>query len=148
MIIYLKTSLGKNVQMNTPVVTNPFTMTDPISRGYEPYDVQKEKQRKEEEKQSMFSTYQSNYNTMFQRDVPKTVDFSEPINDNKIENMDSLIRQQQALREQDVARFAPPIPAASTPDEIKNKLDEVDIIIEPFCGSSAISYYISFRKKK
>ena len=31
---------------------------------------------------------------------------------------------------------------------IKDKLDEVDIIIEPFCGSSAMSYYISTQHPK
>lgn len=28
-------------------------------------------------------------------------------------------------------------------EKIKNKLDDIDIIIEPFCGSCAMSYYIS-----
>jgi site-specific DNA-adenine methylase len=33
-------------------------------------------------------------------------------------------------------------------EQLKDKLDEVDYIIEPFCGSSAISYYISLKHPK
>ena len=142
----------------SPIISPPNPMsivrsTDPLARGYESYDVHKEKQRNEQEKQSMYSAYQSNYNSLFQRDVPKTVDFSEPINDGKIENMDSLIRQQQTIRDQDIARFAP-IP---TPDEIKHKLQGIsatgnsetdirfqntvsDIIIQPPSSAEWSSY--------
>jgi hypothetical protein len=105
--------------------TSPFAMPmDPLARGYEPYEVNKEKQRKEQEKIANYSNYQTQYNSLFQRETPKTVDFSEPINDGKIENMDSLIRQQQVMRDQDIARFAPPAPVP-TPDEIKHKIQGI-----------------------
>ena len=33
-------------------------------------------------------------------------------------------------------------------NEIKDKLDEIEIIVEPFCGSSAFSYYLSLKHPK
>ena len=33
-------------------------------------------------------------------------------------------------------------------DEIKNKLDNITTIIEPFCGTSAFSYYLSLKCPK
>lgn len=124
MIQDLRAKVGKPVPLSAsePVAAGGgFHLSESLARGYEPYDVNKEKQRKEEEKQSLFSNYQSNYNAMFQRNAPKTVDFSEPMHDGKIENIDSLIRQQQVLREQDMVPFAQPA-ATPTPDEMKHKL--------------------------
>jgi len=119
----LHTKLGKRASEPSPMggTDTIFPMSDALARGYESYDVQKEKQRKEQEKQSLYTNYQSNYNAMFQRSMPKSVDFSEPMHDAKIENMDSLIRQQKALREQDMVPFAPPV-TTPTPDEMKDKL--------------------------
>ena len=33
-------------------------------------------------------------------------------------------------------------------NQIKDKLDEIEVIIEPFCGSSAFSYYLSLKHPK
>jgi hypothetical protein len=129
-IEFLVSDLGKRLpQVSTSAPSAappPFSMgADPlVARGYEPYEVNKEKQRKEQEKLAQYSNYQTNYNSLFQREMPKSVDFSEPIHDGKIENMDSLIKQQQALRDQDIARFAPPAPVP-TPDEIKHKIQGI-----------------------
>lgn len=52
----------------------------------------------------------SQYNSMFQLQKPKPIDFSEKINDDVITNMDELIENQRKIRELEVQHFSPSVP--------------------------------------
>lgn len=76
-----------------------------------PFDVERERTEKQERAKREFESYQSQYNSLLARPVPTTPVFSETIQtEERITNMDELLKQQHAMREQDVAALLPPLP--------------------------------------
>lgn len=73
-----------------------------------PFDVERERTEKQERAKREFESYQSQYNSLLARPVPTTPVFSETIQaEQRITNMDELLKQQHAMREQDVAALLP-----------------------------------------
>lgn len=75
------------------------------------FDVERERKEKQERAKREFESYQSQYNSLLARPVPTTPVFSEIAQpEERITNMDELLKQQHAMREQDVAAILPPPP--------------------------------------
>uniref|UniRef100_A0A6C0HTD4 Uncharacterized protein n=1 Tax=viral metagenome TaxID=1070528 RepID=A0A6C0HTD4_9ZZZZ len=70
-----------------------------------PYSVTENKEDKFIEQ---FQQYQNNYNSMFDKKAPESVDFREKINDPQISNMDELIQKHLRERDEELKRYAPP----------------------------------------
>lgn len=70
-----------------------------------PYSVTENKEDKFTEQ---FQQYQNNYNSMFDKKAPESVDFREKINDPQISNMDELIKKHLRERDEELKRYAPP----------------------------------------
>jgi len=70
-----------------------------------PYSVT---ENKEEKFTEQFQQYQNNYNSMFDKKAPESVDFREKINDPQISNMDELIQKHLRERDEELKRYAPP----------------------------------------
>jgi hypothetical protein len=68
-----------------------------------------------ETKKTDFEIRQSQYNSMFETQKPKAIDFSEKLDDDVITNMNELIENQRKMRELDLQQFAP-----KTNDAIQN----------------------------
>jgi hypothetical protein len=86
-----------------------------------PFNIEHERNEKQERAKREFESYQSQYNSLLARPVPTTPVFSETIQgEERITNMDELLKQQHAMREQDVAALLPPSPppndGAPTPE--------------------------------
>jgi hypothetical protein len=79
-------------------VTREPVLNEPINDRLEPQSVSY---------QSNYDTLQNNYNDMHKRNVPQEPDFKEQIDDEKIQNMDELIKQQMKERELEIPK--PPI---------------------------------------
>lgn len=60
-----------------------------------------------DEKKSDFEIRQSQYNSMFEIQKPKAIDFSEKLDDDVITNMNELIENQRKMRELDLQQFTP-----------------------------------------
>jgi hypothetical protein len=60
-----------------------------------------------ETKKTDFEIRQSQYNSMFETQKPKAIDFSEKLDDDVITNMNELIENQRKIRELDLQQFAP-----------------------------------------
>jgi hypothetical protein len=60
-----------------------------------------------ETKKTAFEIRQSQYNSMFEIQKPKAIDFSEKLDDDVITNMDELIENQRKMRELDLQEFSP-----------------------------------------
>jgi hypothetical protein len=60
-----------------------------------------------ETKKTDFEIRQSQYNSMFETQKPKAIDFSEKLDDDVITNMNELIENQRKMRELDLQQFAP-----------------------------------------
>ena len=80
------------------LVTREPVLNEPINDRLEPQSVSY---------QSNYDTLQNNYNDMHKRNVPQEPDFKENIDDEKIQNMDELIKQQMKERELEMPK--PPI---------------------------------------
>jgi len=65
-------------------------------------------ENKEDKFKEQFQQYQNNYNSMFDKKTPKSVDFREKINDTQISNMDELIQKHLRERDEELKRYAPP----------------------------------------
>ena len=60
-----------------------------------------------ETKKTDFEIRQNQYNSMFEIQKPKAIDFSEKLDDDVITNMNELIENQRKMRELDLQQFAP-----------------------------------------
>ena len=60
-----------------------------------------------ETKKTDYEIRQSQYNSMFEIQKPKAIDFSEKLDDDVITNMNELIENQRKMRELDLQQFAP-----------------------------------------
>jgi len=70
---------------------------------------------KKNEFQEQFSNRQKEYEVMFQKPLPKEINFSEQMDDGIITNMEELIQQQKRQREMEISEqftvgIAPPVP--------------------------------------
>lgn len=79
-------------------VTREPVLNEPINDRLEPKSVSY---------QSNYDTIQNEYNNMHKRNIPQEPDFKEPFDDEKIKNMDELIKQQMKERELEIPK--PPI---------------------------------------
>jgi hypothetical protein len=70
---------------------------------------------------------QSQYNSMFEVPKPKTIDFSEKIDDDVITNMDELIENQKKMRERELQEYSPPPPPPS-PTIQQNQSTKINIL--------------------
>ena len=89
---------------------------------------------------SEFENRQREYNSLFERPVPKEIDFSEKHDDEAITNMNELIERAKREREQEVVSYAPP---PQTPKSLSLNIQEdlSDIsenIIQPIVLESTI----------
>jgi hypothetical protein len=96
---------------------------------YENVDGRQERfEKKQDYFNQQFTSRQSEYNTMLNRPTPPEVNFREKEEDTAISNMDELIRQHMAQREQELKQYAPPpvIPNQNIHAEIIEKTDVVE----------------------
>lgn len=95
---------------------------------------------KQDSYNSEFENRQREYNSLFERPVPKEIDFSEKHDDEAITNMNELIERAKREREQEVVSYAPP---PQTPKSFSLNIQEdlSDIsenIIQPIVLESTI----------
>jgi hypothetical protein len=85
---------------------------NPTMNNYsKPYDPNAEREMKELIFQRKYDQYQNDYNKLLEKPTPPVIDFTIHSNEDKIANMDELLKMQQILREKDLA--ANPSPMAS-----------------------------------
>ena len=77
--------------------------------------------------QSDYDNLQTNYNNMHQRNVPQEPDFKEPIDDEKITNMDELLQQQ--LKDRELETPKPPLSDTTKPVQLQSETSNVKMEI-------------------
>lgn len=65
-------------------------------------------ENKEEKTASQFNKYQNEYQSMFEKRIPDSVDFSEKVGDGAISNMDELIKNHMRQRDEELKKYSPP----------------------------------------
>lgn len=73
-----------------------------LSQLQQSYDVQKEKEAKMEKAKKEFDEFQRRYTAGFERKPPPPIDFSIKLDQDRIGNMDELVKRQLAEREKDL----------------------------------------------
>lgn len=88
---------------------------------------------KQDSYNSEFENRQKEYNSLFERPVPKEIDFSEKLDDEAITNMNELIERAKREREQEMVSYAPPPqPTNSLSLNIQEDLSDLsENIIQP-----------------
>jgi hypothetical protein len=113
-ILYMINDIKRNIQYKEEQKKQQGFQTDQTKNTeyLKPYSVTENKEDKFKEQ---FQQYQNNYNSMFDKKLPESVDFREKINDPQISNMDELIQRHLRERDEELKRYAPaPIFANST----------------------------------
>jgi hypothetical protein len=92
------------------------------------FDVERERKEKQERAKRDFETYQSQYNSLLARPVPTSPVFSETLSNDKITNMDELLKHQQSLREKElaVAQSTYVAPSSDSPQLVSPENTNVD----------------------
>ena len=89
---------------NNPVGQQPGVRAAPVSILKEPMTEFSRNTVKKNEFQEQFSNRQKEYETMFQKTLPKEINFSEQMDDGIITNMEELIQQQKRQREMEISQ--------------------------------------------
>jgi hypothetical protein len=116
MVADLKRLLGYQ-QLKT--VKNPTTKDQSID-ALSPYNVAEERKRKEDTWSANFNQYQSEYNRMLEKPVLPMRELPSETGDEKIKNMEELLREHAKMRDMDLTIYTPAPMTASVP----NKRDE------------------------
>jgi hypothetical protein len=103
------------------------------TRNYEVYNVNDEKKKKADEDNAKFNKFETEYHSLLKPIPPVTVDFSQPITDGKIGNIDDVIKQHEKNREADLAKYMHPHPS---PVVSKNQNQE-ELLKQKIQGISA-----------
>ena len=124
MVADLKRLLGYN---QTSV--NPRT---PAIDVLSPYNVAEERKRKEDTWSANFNQYQSEYNRMLEKPVLPMRELPSETGDEKIKNMEELLREHAKMRDMDLTIYTPaPTVPPKREDSIKSViklkiLDEIE----------------------
>ena len=123
MVADLKRLLGYN---QTSV--NPRT---PAIDVLSPYNVAEERKRKEDTWSANFNQYQSEYNRMLEKPVLPMRELPSETGDEKIKNMEELLREHAKMRDMDLTIYTPaPTIAPKCEEPVKSviKLKILDVI--------------------
>ena len=96
MVSDLKRVLGYNT-------SNPIPTNDIMS----PYNVAEERKRKEDTWSTTFNQYQSEYNRMLEKPALPVRELPSMAGDDKIKNMDELLKEQAKMRDMDLTIYTP-----------------------------------------
>ena len=99
--------MGPNQGPN-PMFSRDGEQNDPVQdNGFlKPYSVT---ENKEDRFTAQYDQYQQNYQTMFDKQVPESIDFREKFNEQPITgNMDDLVQRHLRERDEELKRYAPP----------------------------------------
>ena len=131
MVADLKRLLG----YNQPSVNSRTPTIDVLS----PYNVAEERKRKEDTWSANFNQYQSEYNRMLEKPVLPMRELPSETGDEKIKNMEELLREHAKIRDMDLTIYtpAPTMPTKREEpvksviklkilDEIQNVHDEIE----------------------
>lgn len=90
---------------NTPHNNNPTTV-DPIQSDFlKPYSIT---ENKEDKFTGQYNQYQQNYQSMFDKKVPDSIDFREKVVDGPLPgNMEDLVQRHLRERDEELQRYAP-----------------------------------------
>jgi hypothetical protein len=97
----------QDVKRNIEYMQTRQQFAAPVSSEYlKPHSVT---ENKEEKFMAKYDEFQQNYQSMFDKKVPETVDFSEKYNEGPITgNMEDLIQKHLRERDEELKRYAPP----------------------------------------
>jgi hypothetical protein len=108
-ILYMINDIKRNIQykeeQRKQELMNQQSYPEFNTEYLKPYSVTENKQDKFTDQ---FQQYQNNYNSMFDKKAPESVDFREKINDPQISNMEELIQRHLRERDEELKRYAPP----------------------------------------
>ncbi len=99
--------------------------TQLANRNYEVYNPNELKQKKVEADNAQFNKFEAEYHSMLKPIPPLTIDFSQPVNDGKIGNMEDAIKQHEKMREMDIAKYIPPPPIKNAEESLKEKIQGI-----------------------
>jgi hypothetical protein len=145
MVLDLKRLLG---YFNPAPILKPVALSDMPS-----YNVAAERQQREELRSAQFNNYQTEYNRLLEK--PQIPDAKLPSlsGDEKITNMEELVKQHLMLRDMDLAIYSkddqqPPSPqmnsnTASKKLKIMEEIENADIEIRDFQGFTESSERVS-----
>jgi hypothetical protein len=88
---------------NNPVGQSAAASLTPVSILKEPMTEFSRNTLKKDEFQEQFSNRQKDYETMFQKPIPKEINFSEQMEEGAITNMEELIQKQKRQREMEIS---------------------------------------------
>lgn len=97
------------------------------NRNYEVYNVNDEKKKKADYDNAQFNKFETEYHSLLKPIPPVTVDFSQPINEGKIGNIEDAIKQHEKMREMDIAKYIPPPPITTknAEESLKEKIQGI-----------------------
>jgi hypothetical protein len=106
-LAYMVKDIKRNVthaQQQTQQQQQPQTLATP-NDFLRPYSVT---ENKEDKFTSQYNQLQNNYNTMFEKKIPESIDFREKITDQPIsQNMEDLVQKHLRERDEELKRYAP-----------------------------------------
>jgi len=123
---------------NNPVGQSAAASLTPVAILKEPMTEFSRNTLKKDEFQEQFSNRQKDYETMFQKPIPKEINFAEQMEEGVITNMEELIQQQKRQREMEispqftvgVAPPALPIPPSPIPPHVETLTKRLQITDE------------------
>ena len=126
------TTIPQWVQTSQTMTNTPVRQTGGVPAAPNPVSILKEPMTefsrnmgmgKKNEFQEQFSNRQKEYETMFQKPLPKEINFSEQMEDGVITNMEELIQKEKRQREMEISQqftvgVLPPASPVPTPSDI------------------------------
>jgi hypothetical protein len=121
---------------NNPVGQSAAASLTPVSILKEPMTEFSRNTLKKDEFQEQFSNRQKDYETMFQKPIPKEINFAEQMEEGVITNMEELIQRQKRQREMEISPqftvgVAPPaLPIPPPPPQVETLTKRLQITDE------------------
>ena len=121
---------NREIEKNTMVLKPPpssssHTFQTPSDNIQQQRQIQRQQQRQQQQSNTSFDNYKKQYDTMLNPKKPDEIDFSDTIEDEPIQNLDSIINQTLEDRAKELQRITTTY-SDKTPDWIKSSTQNDD----------------------
>jgi len=117
---------SEKMDANTMISTS-YTPSFSENNSINIMNTNKENPMKNEKNPNNFENLKTQYNSLFEQQKPKEIDFKEKMEDDIITNMDELIEQHKRIREEELKKYTPE-PIQELIDSKKVQFEEVQTI--------------------
>jgi hypothetical protein len=135
-LTYMVQDINRNVQYINEQKERSFVQENPQMNQNDFLKPHSVTENREDKFTNQYNQYQQNYQTMFDKKVPESIDFREKFDDQPISgNMDELVQRHLRERDEELKRYAmPPVIPNLVPNNNNNRTEQ-----PPFFGQAVAS---------